>query len=211
MEAFNNMTGTLAPLPAANIDTDVIMPKQFLKGIDRKDLDRGVFFDLRFLPDGRPNPAFILNQAGWENATFLLVGANFGCGSSREHAVWGLNQLGIRAIIGTSFAGIFDDNCQRNGVLTLTLSEEDYQRLSAVANDATSNRITVSLEQQAILFNNQRIAFSVSALKREMLLGGGSAVDWTLQYESDITQFETQHFAQRPWLKRDQIQQDAPA
>lgn len=211
MEAFDNMTGTLAPLPAANIDTDVIMPKQFLKGIDRKDLDRGVFFDLRFLPDGRPNPAFILNQAGWENATFLLVGANFGCGSSREHAVWGLNQLGIRAIIGTSFAGIFDDNCQRNGVLTLTLSEEDYQRLSAVANDAASNRITVSLEQQAILFNNQRIAFSISALKREMLLGGGSAVDWTLQYESDITQFEAQHFAQRPWLKRDQIQQDAPA
>lgn len=211
MEAFNNMTGTLAPLPAANIDTDVIMPKQFLKGIDRKDLDRGVFFDLRFLPDGRPNPAFILNQAGWENAAFLLVGANFGCGSSREHAVWGLNQLGIRAIIGTSFAGIFDDNCQRNGVLTLTLSEEDYQRLSEVANNAASNRITVSLERQAILFNNQRIAFSISALKREMLLGGGSAVDWTLQYESDITQFEAQHFAQRPWLKRDQIQQDAPA
>ncbi|WFL69585.1 3-isopropylmalate dehydratase small subunit [Pantoea sp. X85] len=211
MEAFNNMTGTLAPLPAANIDTDVIMPKQFLKGIDRKDLDRGVFFDLRFLPDGRPNPAFILNQAGWENATFLLVGANFGCGSSREHAVWGLNQLGIRAIIGTSFAGIFDDNCQRNGVLTLTLCEKDYQRLSEVANNAASNRITVSLEQQAILFNNQRIAFSISALKREMLLGGGSAVDWTLQYESDITQFEAQHFAQRPWLKRDQIQQHAPA
>lgn len=211
MEAFNNITGTLAPLPAANIDTDVIMPKQFLKGIDRQDLDRGVFFDLRFLPDGRPNPDFILNQAGWENAAFLLVGANFGCGSSREHAVWGLNQLGIRAIIGTSFAGIFDDNCQRNGVLTLTLSEEDYQRLSAVANDPASNRITVSLEQQAILFNNKRIAFSVSALKREMLLGGGSAVDWTLQYESDITQFEAQHFAQRPWLKRDQIQQDAQA
>ncbi len=211
MEAFNNITGPLAPLPAANIDTDVIMPKQFLKGIDRQDLDRGVFFDLRFLPDGRPNPDFILNQAGWENAAFLLVGANFGCGSSREHAVWGLNQLGIRAIIGTSFAGIFDDNCQRNGVLTLTLSEEDYQRLSAVANDPASNRITVSLEQQAILFNNQRIAFSVSALKREMLLGGGSAVDWTLQYESDITQFEAQHFAQRPWLKRDQIQQDVQA
>lgn len=211
MEAFNNITGTLAPLPAANIDTDVIMPKQFLKGIDRKDLDRGVFFDLRFLPDGRPNPDFILNQPAWENAAFLLVGANFGCGSSREHAVWGLNQLGIRAIIGTSFAGIFDDNCQRNGVLTLTLSEEDYQRLSTVANDAASNRITVSLEQQAILFNNQRIAFSVSALKREMLLGGSSAVDWTLQYESDITQFEAQHFAQRPWLKRDQIKQDAQA
>ncbi|WP_336777454.1 3-isopropylmalate dehydratase small subunit [Pantoea sp. USHLN256] len=202
MEAFNHITGTLAPLPAANIDTDVIMPKQFLKGIDRQGLDRGVFFDLRFLPDGSPNPDFILNQPGWEKASFLLVGANFGCGSSREHAVWGLNQLGIRAIIGTSFAGIFDDNCQRNGVLTLALSAEDYQRLSEVANDPANNRITVSLEEQAILFNNQRIAFSVSALKREMLLGGGSAVDWTLQYEADIAQFEAQHFAQRPWFKR---------
>lgn len=209
MQAFNNITGTLAPLPAANIDTDVIMPKQFLKGIDRQGLDRGVFFDLRFLADGSPNPDFILNQAGWENASFLLVGANFGCGSSREHAVWGLNQLGIRAIIGTSFAGIFDDNCQRNGVLTLSLSEEDYQRLVAVANDPANNRITVSLEQQTILFNDQRMPFSVSALKREMLLGGGSAVDWTLQYESDISQFEAQHFAQRPWLKRANIIREA--
>ncbi|XXN66500.1 3-isopropylmalate dehydratase small subunit (plasmid) [Enterobacter ludwigii] len=209
MQAFNNITGTLAPLPAANIDTDVIMPKQFLKGIDRQDLDRGVFFDLRFLPDGSLNPDFILNQAGWEDAAFLLVGANFGCGSSREHAVWGLNQLGIRAIIGTSFAGIFDDNCQRNGVLTLTLSEEDYQQLSEAANDPAKNLITVSLEQQVILFNNQSIAFTVSALKREMLLGGGSAVDWTLQYAADITEFEAQHFAQRPWLKRGNTVQDA--
>ncbi len=202
MDAFNSITGTLAPLPAANIDTDVIMPKQFLKGIDRQGLDRGVFFDLRFLADGSPNPDFILNQPAWQNAAFLLVGANFGCGSSREHAVWGLNQLGIRAIIGTSFAGIFDDNCQRNGVLTLTLSEDDYQRLSAVAQDPANNQITVSLEQQKILFNNQSISFVVSALKREMLLGGGSAVDWTLQYADDIGQFETQHFAQRPWLQR---------
>lgn len=209
MQAFNNITGTLAPLPAANIDTDVIMPKQFLKGIDRQDLDRGVFFDLRFLPDGSLNPDFILNQAGWEDAAFLLVGANFGCGSSREHAVWGLNQLGIRAIIGTSFAGIFDDNCQRNGVLTLTLSEEDYQQLSEAANDPAKNLITVSLEQQVILFNNQSIAFTVSALKREMLLGGGSAVDWTLQYAADITEFEAQHFGQRPWLKRGNTVQDA--
>ncbi|KHJ65177.1 3-isopropylmalate dehydratase [Pantoea rodasii] len=202
MEAFNSITGRIAPLPAANIDTDVIMPKQFLKGIDRQGLDRGVFFDLRFLADGTPNPAFILNQPGWQQATFLLVGANFGCGSSREHAVWGLNQLGIRAIIGTSFAGIFDDNCQRNGVLTLTLSEEDYQQLSAATADAAHNQITVSLEQQIIRFGQHTLHFHVSALKREMLLGGGSAVDWTLQYETDITQFEVQHFAQRPWLQR---------
>lgn len=202
MKAFSRITGTLAPLPAANIDTDVIMPKQFLKGIDRQGLDRGVFFDLRFLPDGSPNPDFILNQAGHENAAFLLVGENFGCGSSREHAVWGLTQLGIRAIIGTSFAGIFDDNCQRNGLLTLTLCKEDYQRLGRVADDPVSNRITVSLETLEIFFGNQKMAFSVSVLKREMLLGGGSAVDWTLQYQSDILQFEAQHFAQHPWLKR---------
>lgn len=205
MQAFQRMTGKLAPLPAANIDTDVIMPKQFLKGIDRQGLDRGVFFDLRFLADGTPDPQFILNQPGWQGATFLLTGPNFGCGSSREHAVWGLHQLGIRAIIGTSFAGIFDDNCQRNGVLTLTLSDDDYQRLIAVAGDAARNTITVSLEQQTITFGEgDIIPFTVSALKRDMLLGGGSAVEWTLQYEADIRAFEAQHFAQRPWLQRTQ-------
>lgn len=208
MEAFHSITGKIAPLPAANIDTDVIMPKQFLKGIDRQGLDRGVFFDLRFLADGSPNPDFILNQPGWEQAAFLLVGANFGCGSSREHAVWGLNQLGIRALIGTSFAGIFDDNCQRNGVLTLTLSEEAYQQLSEATLDAAHNEITISLEHQTLCFNNQTLHFEVSALKREMLLGGGSAVEWTLQYEPDIAQFEKQHFAQRPWLQRVKGQQD---
>ncbi|ORM65398.1 3-isopropylmalate dehydratase small subunit [Pantoea rodasii] len=202
MDALNNITGRIAHLPAANIDTDVIMPKQFLKGIDRLGLDRGVFFDLRFLPDGSANPAFILNQPAGQDATFLLVGPNFGCGSSREHAVWGLNQLGIRVIIGTSFAGIFDDNCQRNGVLTLTLSEEAYQQLSLATADAQHNQITVSLEQQTISCHQHVLHFEVSALKREMLLGGGNAVEWTLQYESDIAQFEHRHFAQRPWLQR---------
>lgn len=208
MKAFDCITGTLAPLPAANIDTDVIMPKQFLKGIDRHGLDRGVFFDLRFLPDGKLNPDFILNKAGYQNASFLLAGENFGCGSSREHAVWGLMQLGIRAIIGISFAGIFDDNCQRNGLLTLTLCKDDYQRLARVAEDPARNLITLSLETQEIFYGNQKIDFTVSALKREMLLGGGSAVDWTLQYESDITQFEAQHFDQYPWLKRTHLAED---
>lgn len=208
MKAFDCITGTLASLPAANIDTDVIMPKQFLKGIDRHGLDRGVFFDLRFLPDGTLNPDFILNKPGYMNASFLVVGENFGCGSSREHAVWGLTQLGIRAIIGTSFAGIFDDNCQRNGLLTLTLCEDEYQRLVRVADDPVSNLITVSLKKQEITFGAQKMFFSVSALKREMLLGGGSAVDWTLQYESDIAQFEARHFGQHPWLKRTSLAED---
>ena len=122
MQPFNTVSGSAAPLLASNIDTDVIMPKQFLKGIDRKGLDRGLFFDLRFLESGEPNPEFILNQPPWNNSAFLVVGPNFGCGSSREHAVWGLKQVGVRALIGTSFAGIFYDNCQRNGVLAIQLS-----------------------------------------------------------------------------------------
>ena len=115
MQPFTTVSGKAAPMLAANIDTDVIMPKQFLKGIDRNGLDCGLFFDLRFLPSGEPNPAFVLNQPGWQEARFLVTGPNFGCGSSREHAVWGLKQLGIRALIGSSFAGIFYDNCQYPG------------------------------------------------------------------------------------------------
>ena len=130
MEAFNCVTGIAAPMMAANIDTDVIMPKQFLKGIDRSGLDRGLFFDLRFNQDGSLNADFILNQPGWQGASFLVVGPNFGCGSSREHAVWGLKQLGIKALIGTSFAGIFNDNCLRNGVLTICLSETEIQQIA---------------------------------------------------------------------------------
>ena len=107
MEPFVKVMGSVAPMLAANIDTDVIMPKQFLKGIDRNDLDKGVFFDKRFLSSRKPNPDFVLNRPAWRDAKFLAVGPNFGCGSSREHAVWGLKQLGIRALIGTSFAGIF--------------------------------------------------------------------------------------------------------
>src|SRR5687768_3885421 len=121
MQPFTIVTGKAAPLTAPNIDTDVIMPKQFLKGVDRKGLNIGAFFNLRFDASGSPNPGFILNQPGWEDARFLITGPNFGCDSSREHAVWGLSQLGIRVLVGTSFAGIFNDNCQRNGLLTVTL------------------------------------------------------------------------------------------
>ncbi|QKJ88087.1 3-isopropylmalate dehydratase small subunit [Paramixta manurensis] len=202
MEAFNQLSGIIAPMLEANIDTDVIMPKQFLKGIDRQGLDRGVFFDRRFNANQQPNPDFILNQPGWQGATFLLVGPNFGCGSSREHAVWGLRQLGIRALFGTTFAGIFDDNCLRNGVLTVSLEERVFSRLSQLAATPDSNRITVSLENGEIIAGDERLTFSVEALKREILSGGEDAISWTLHYLSDIEQFEAQHYATRPWLKR---------
>ncbi|NWC65462.1 3-isopropylmalate dehydratase small subunit [Cedecea sp. P7760] len=200
MEPFNRVTGVAAPMMAANIDTDVIMPKQFLKGIDRNNLDRGVFFDQRFQTDGSPNPDFILNKPAWQGAQFLIVGPNFGCGSSREHAVWGLRQLGIRALIGTSFAGIFNDNCQRNGVLTLTLPTADIDQLAQAAGNPETNRIIVDLAQQQISMGENHLAFTVDELKKHMLLEGHDAISYTMQYQQEIREFEQRHFAAHPWL-----------
>ena len=201
MEAFNVLTGVAAPLPAANVDTDVIMPKQFLKGIDRNGLDRGVFFDLRFLADGSPDPAFILNQPEWQNAKFLLVGPNFGCGSSREHAVWGLKQLGIRALIGTTFAGIFFDNCQRNGVLTVQLDPKPWAQIAQEVVHGDKNKITLDLPAQRIgLQNGEVIDFAIDELSKVSLLNGLDAIGTTLQYRDDIREFQQGHLQRNPWL-----------
>ena len=201
MQAFNILTGVAAPLPAANVDTDVIMPKQFLKGIDRNGLDRGVFFDLRFLADGSPDPAFILNQPDWQQAKFLLVGPNFGCGSSREHAVWGLKQLGIRALIGTTFAGIFFDNCQRNGVLTVQLSPDQWGQIAKEVAQADKNDITVDLPAQTIsLHDGKEIAFNIDELSKISLLNGLDAVGNTLRYSEEIREFQRSHLQRNPWL-----------
>lgn len=201
MQAFNVLTGVAAPFPAANVDTDVIMPKQFLKGIDRNGLDRGVFFDLRFLADGSPDPAFILNQPDWQQAKFLLVGPNFGCGSSREHAVWGLKQLGIRALIGTTFAGIFFDNCQRNGVLTVQLSPDQWAQIAKEVAQADKNDITVDLPAQTIsLHDGKEIAFNIDELSKTSLLNGLDAVGNTLRYSEEIREFQRSHLQRNPWL-----------
>lgn len=201
MQAFNILTGVAAPFPAANVDTDVIMPKQFLKGIDRNGLDRGVFFDLRFLADGSPDPAFILNQRDWQQAKFLLVGPNFGCGSSREHAVWGLKQLGIRALIGTTFAGIFFDNCQRNGVLTVQLSPDQWGQIAKEVAQADKNDITVDLPAQTIsLHDGKEIAFSIDELSKTSLLNGLDSVGNTLRYSEEIREFQRSHLQRNPWL-----------
>eukprot|EP01133_Synstelium_polycarpum_P010814 gene10814-12599_t len=186
---------------AANIDTDVIMPKQFLKGIDRNGLDRGLFFDLRFLPSGEPDPQFVLNQPAWQGASFMVVGPNFGCGSSREHAVWGLKQMGIRALIGSSFAGIFYDNCQRNGVLLITLEEAVLQRLGQMVSQPEQAQISVDLEaQEIILADGQVIAFQIDTLRKTALLLGLDAIGTTLQRSEQIKAFEREHLAANPWL-----------
>ncbi|WP_095120423.1 3-isopropylmalate dehydratase small subunit [Pseudomonas sp. Irchel s3f10] len=201
LQPFTQVSGQAAPLLAANVDTDVIMPKQFLKGIDRQGLDRGVFFDLRFLRDGSPDPDFVLNKPAWQGASFLLVGPNFGCGSSREHAVWGLQQMGIRALIGSSFAGIFYDNCQRNGVLLITLEEAQVQRIGQLVGQAETARVNIDLETQRIsLADGTVIEFQIDTLRKTALLLGLDAIGSTLQRREQIKAFERQHLANNPWL-----------
>jgi 3-isopropylmalate/(R)-2-methylmalate dehydratase small subunit len=201
LQPFTQVSGKAAPMLAANIDTDVIMPKQFLKGIDRAGLDRGLFFDLRFMPDGSLNPEFVLNQPAWQGASFMVVGPNFGCGSSREHAVWGLKQMGVRALIGSSFAGIFYDNCQRNGVLLITLEEAELQLLGQVVSQPESTQISVDLQAQQIrLSDGQVIPFEIDTLRKTALLLGLDAIGSTLQRREQIKAFEREHLAANPWL-----------
>jgi 3-isopropylmalate/(R)-2-methylmalate dehydratase small subunit len=201
MEPFTQVSGKAAPMLAANVDTDVIMPKQFLKGIDRAGLDRGLFFDLRFLPSGEPNPQFILNQPAWQGAKFLVTGPNFGCGSSREHAVWGLKQMGIQALIGSSFAGIFYDNCQRNGVLTIVLEEAQVQALGKLVSQPETAQIEVDLPAQEIrLKDGQVMPFKIDELRKNALLLGLDAIGSTLQKREQILAFQQRHLAENPWL-----------
>ncbi len=201
MAAFTTVEGIAAPLPAANIDTDVIMPKQFLKGIDRSGLDHGLLHHLRFDDNGQPRSDFILNQPAWSAASFLVVGDNFGCGSSREHAVWGLMQYGVRALIGTSYAGIFFDNCARNGLLAITLPPADLALLLARMAQPDSNRLTIDLARQTITAAGLAIHFDIDPLRKQALLLGLDAVGQTLALRDDILAFQERHFEASPWLR----------
>lgn len=201
MQAFSTVRGIVAPLHAANIDTDVIMPKQFLKGIDRRGLERGLFHELRFDAAGQERPEFILNQPGWRNARFLVVGDNFGCGSSREHAVWGLMQYGVRALFGTSFAGIFSDNCARNGLLTITLEQEELSCIMQLADQAGLNVVTVDLEQQIISGPDFELSFDIDPMRKTALLQGLDAIGQTLGWRDQIQAFQDKHFKDNPWFR----------
>lgn len=198
VEPFTLETGHVAPLRSSDIDTDVIMPKVFLKGIDRSGLARGVFHDLRFTPEGEPDPDFVLNREPWTEARFLVAGANFGCGSSREHAVWGLLQLGIRAIVAPSFAGIFFDNCARNGLLAIEAGETEVEALMRVAESGHS--ITVDLPRQTIHMPDGDMAFEIGERRKAMLLDGLDLVGHTLQRRERIAAFEKHYLADHPWL-----------
>ncbi|MDB5652626.1 MAG: leuD [Tardiphaga sp.] len=200
MQPFSTVTGIAAAMPAANVDTDVLMPKQFLKGVDRMGLARGAFHDLRFDAAGAERPDFVLNQAPWRDSRFLIVGPNFGCGSSREHAVWGLGQLGIRAVIGTTFAGIFFDNCARNGLLAITLDEAVVRSLGALAADPATCEMTINLPEQTIQLDGSRLTFEIDAGRKQALVLGLDAVGATLQDRAAISVFEQTYLAENPWL-----------
>jgi len=202
MQPFATVTGVAAPLPRANVDTDQIMPKQFLKGIDRSGLADGFLFDVRFLAPGAPRSDFVLNRAPWNEARFLVVGPNFGCGSSREHAVWGMAQLGIRAVIGTNFGGIFYDNCLRNGVPAILLPAGDVAALMTRAGDPAQCVLTIDLPAQTIVSQatGERVDFPFDPNHKDMLVRGLSAVDATLAHSRTIRSFEQGYYRANPWL-----------
>jgi len=202
MQPFTTVRGVAAALPSANIDTDVIMPKQFLKGITRDGLRDGLLHDLRFDANGQERAEFILNQGVYRSAAFLVVGPNFGCGSSREHAVWGLGQFGIRALIGTSFASIFHDNCLRNGLLTVCLSGDEVARIQALCLNPDRSILCVDLQAQTIdLSDGTQVTFRMDSRRRDDLLHGRDPIASTLRFADDIEDFEHRHWAAAPWLK----------
>lgn len=191
MRPFTKVTGVLAPMDRANVDTDQIIPKQFLKRIERSGFGQYLFFDWRFLESGEPNSEFELNLPRNANAVVLLARRNFGSGSSREHAVWAIEDFGIRAVIAPSFADIFYNNCFKNGVLPIALSEEQVEELFRRAGAASQYKLTVDLEQN-IVFDEQgfKASFSVEPFRRHCLLHGLDDIGLTLEHEAKITAYE---------------------
>jgi len=195
MQPFRILTGIAAPLPIINIDTDMIIPKQFLKTIKRTGLGKNLFDEMRFTQDGKEIPEFILNREPYRKANILVAGENFGCGSSREHAPWALLDFGIRCVIAPSFADIFYNNCFQNGILPLQLPPE---QVAALMEDAKAGReITVDLEQQIVRAGNKQFSFVIDSFKRDCMLKGLDAVGLTMQHTDAITAFEQKRAASK--------------
>ncbi len=200
MQKFTKLTGVAAPLPIVNVDTDMIIPKDYLKTIKRTGLGSGLFAEMRFNEDGTENPDFVLNKAAWRNAEILVAGDNFGCGSSREHAPWALLDFGIRCVISTSFADIFYNNCFKNGILPITVSPEDLDKLMDDANRGANATVTVDLETLEIRGpDGGVIKFELDAFKRHCLLNGLDDIGLTLEKATSIDVFEKANAERRPW------------
>lgn len=196
MQAFKTITGIMAYLPIANVDTDMIIPKQYLKTIKRTGLGAHLFAEMRYDEHNKPKLEFILNQPEFQNTTILLSEENFGCGSSREHAVWSLMDFGIRVIIAPSFADIFYSNCFKNGLLPITLPKATIQQLVEQKNHLP----TINLESQIISIASLEIPFVMDAYRRDSLLKGLDEIGETLTYEKEIAAFEKKQKTKQPWL-----------
>ncbi len=196
MEPLKKLTGIVAPLDRVNVDTDQIIPKQFLKRIERTGFGQFLFFDWRFQPDGKPNPAFELNAPQFKGATILVAGRNFGCGSSREHAPWALLDYGFKIVIASSIADIFRNNCFQNGMLPIILPDEIVNKLLDTAKKIPGYKITVDLESQTVSDGESFSAkFDVDQFRKHCLLNGLDDIGLTLQNESKITEFEKKRAA----------------
>lgn len=210
MEKFHTFTGLVAPLDRANVDTDAIIPKQFLKSIKRSGFGQNLFDEWRYLDHGepgmdaaqrQPNPEFVLNQVRYQGAQILLARANFGCGSSREHAPWSLQDYGFRVIIAPSFADIFFNNCFKIGLLPVVLDTAQMDHLFEDVKSTAGYRLTVDLEKQMVITpQNTEFKFEVDAFRKHCLLNGLDEIGLTLQQAEKIKQFEQKRRNQQPWL-----------
>jgi len=199
MDKFTVLTGVAAPLRIVNVDTDMIIPKQYLKTIKRTGLGSGLFAEMRYRDDGSENPDFVLNKLAYRNAKILVAGGNFGCGSSREHAPWALLDFGIRCVISTSFADIFYNNCFKNGILPITVSPEDIERLFDDADRGSNATLTVDLENQEIRGpDGGSVRFDLDPFRKHCLLNGLDDIGLTLEKGAAIDSFEKK-LGERPW------------
>lgn len=215
MKKYTIETGIACPLDRANVDTDLIIPKQFLKSIKRTGFGDNLFDELRYLDEGylgqdinkRPkNPDFVLNQERYQGASILLARDNFGCGSSREHAPWALNEYGFRTVIAPSFADIFYNNCFKNGMLPVILSEKDVDELFKECFANIGYQLTVDLENQKVISpSGKEYSFEVDAFRKHCLLNGLDDIGLTLQNADDILAFEAKAKAERPWVFRELV------
>ena len=201
MDKFTTLTGIAAPLPLINVDTDMIIPKQFLKTIQRSGLGKNLFDEMRYATDGAEIPDFVLNKPAYRNAQILVGGDNFGCGSSREHAPWALLDFGIRCVIAPAFADIFYNNCFKNGILPIVLPQEIVDKLMDDAQNGANATLTVDLENQIITRpDGQTVAFDVDAFRKHCLLNGLDDIGLTMEKAAAIETFETKAAQDRPWV-----------
>ena len=201
MQKFKKLTSVAAPLPMINIDTDCIIPKQFLKTIKRTGLGKNLFYELRYDEQGKDKPDFVLNKPAYKGAQILVTGENFGCGSSREHAPWALLDYGIRCVISTSFADIFYNNCFQNGILPIKVSPEDLEKLFDDAERGANATLTIDLEKQEIRGpDGGCIKFELDAFRKHCLLNGLDDIGLTMQKAANIDSFEAKAKVGQPWL-----------